>query len=154
MLRPRRRDVLMRLSLTLVLLIGALSFLVLSTACGSAESEGNPFGFTIPEEIQTLEDAVAYAEQQDEIRTDEVEIAFGGGGVSDYEEVQSRDVRALVLAENGEEYLRTQERWAGYLQELFDRWDICNLSIGWGVPESFEVLGLDPDEASRTPGCN
>src|SRR4030042_7116664 len=111
---------------------------VIAAACGRGQE--NPFEFTIPKEIQTFDDALVYAERQPEIRTDEVEIVFGGGGVSDSEEVQNRDVRILVLAETDKEYLGTQKRVTGYLDELFGRWDICDINIGWDVPGNFKDL--------------
>ncbi|OGY22761.1 MAG: hypothetical protein A2172_03945 [Candidatus Woykebacteria bacterium RBG_13_40_15] len=125
---------------------------VIAAACDGGQE--NPFEFTIPREIQTFDDALAYAKQQIEVRSDEIQIAFGGGGDPDKEEVQNRDVRALVLAETGEEYLRIQERWTENLQVLFNRWDICEADIAWNIPSgTFEDLGLDPKQAVQTPGC-
>jgi hypothetical protein len=142
----------MRLSI-FVLLIGAL---LIAVACDSAESESNPFGFTIPEDVQTEEELLDFLlTQQGEgpwlISNDEVSIV--NGCVVHLQ--PDCDIYVQVeVAETAEEYNSLRQKWADNLRKLFDdRWDICKLNIGWGVPSSFESLGLD-EQAARTPGCD
>lgn len=147
----------MRLLFMFVLLIGAL--LVFSTACESAGSQNpNVFGFTIPEGRQTLDQALEFVREQEDakgqelVKTSEIILTAYGGSVP---EQTPPDIFALVLTETGEEYSSVQEEWTGHLTELFDRWNICAINIGWNIPSgTFEDLGLDRQQAIRTPGCD
>jgi hypothetical protein len=144
------------LTFVVVLLIGALSLLVI-TACDSAESESNPFGFTIPAEVQTEEELLEFLlEQQGEgpwiVSNSEVSIV---AGCVMHQQPDCSIYVQVEAVETAEEYNSIRQEWANNFRTLLDPLglDICKLDIGWGVPSSFEPLGLDEQEASRTPGC-
>ena len=144
-----------------------LALAVAACKTGDANQESSPstpnveatFGFTIPSsDKESLEKALDYIRKQEDIKsggwlikTDKIELTAYTGGVP---EQKPPDIYALVRPETGDEYNDIQQEWTENLEALLSPLPICDVDIGWNIPHgTFEELGLDPEQAKQTPGC-
>jgi len=123
----------------------------------------NPFGFTIPEDVKTLEEALLFIRNQQELKAapliDNEEVFIG---TQDNSENPQKLLVYIKKPKTAEEYRVKQKEWAQKLQNLLDRWDICNPPdlIAWhpttikeDSTDPFGDIGLDPEKDSKTPSC-
>ena len=128
------------------------------------------FGFEIPPSIKNLDEALEYARQeqykkgigQQLIDNGQIELNIGGGGIPELPQENVPDIYIRIHTREGYEQL--QKEWTDNLITLFEGMDICEgerteipekkgIVISWNRVGGFEEIGLDPEQASQTPGC-
>jgi hypothetical protein len=142
----------------------AIGAILTLAACGG---EANPFELTIPPDVETLDEALAYVRMREGQRptplADNEEVSISSLVVSS-PEVTPPDILVEVKGPgSAEQAVAAKEKWAQRLRSLFDRWDICDIDIGWsittrpdvnpGSQDPFGDIGLDSTFAKTTPGC-
>jgi hypothetical protein len=129
----------------------------------------NPFGFTIPDNVSTTDEAVDYVRQVGSTRyageiykTPDVEVTTGVGGIA---EMVIPKMIVIIKAASADEAQQAKVEWGGELRKLFGRWDLCDIDISWelsvwnGDGSSTELISPhhnDPnlDESFISPGCD
>jgi hypothetical protein len=104
--------------------------LVLLVACESSGHD-NPFGFTIPDDIETTDGALDYVREREDmkpgelINNDEIRLSAHVGGVPELPWFYDIIVKIVAKTETTEDAVRIQKKWEGYLQRLFEPIGIC-----------------------------
>ena len=142
----------------------AIGAVLTLAACGG---KANPFGLTIPPDVETLDEALAYVrtreDQRQTLLADNEEVSISSL-VGSAPEVTPPDILVVVEGPgSAERAVAAKEKWAQRLRSLFDRWDICDVDIGWSITtrpdvnpasqDPFGDIGLDSTFAETTPGC-
>ena len=127
----------------------------------------NPFGFTIPEDVKTLEEALLFIRNQQELKAapllDNEEVFIATQDNPENPQKLLVSIKIPKSADDYAEYYREKQlKWASIMQNLLDRWDICDPPdlIAWhpttikeDSTDPFGDIGLDPEIDSKTPGC-
>lgn len=126
---------------------------------GSGYDEG--FGFTIPERVQTLPEAIDYMEAKSErtgplYTSDSVDIEWRPSFIAGL----GPDFGVTIRADTEEDAYALKRKWADEFRALFNRWDVCEVDIGWfpyvkGVPITTGPADIDLiHDPFVTPGCD
>jgi hypothetical protein len=149
-----------------------ISAIVIAGVAFFAETRGgqvNRFGFTIPDNVSTLAQAIDYVRQQGSThyagelyKTPDIEVTTGVGGMS---EMAQPKMMVIIKKDSADEAQKAKVEWGDELRKLFDRWDLCDIDIAWelsvwnGNGSSTEIISPhhnDPnlDEYYISPGCD
>jgi hypothetical protein len=159
----------MRVAVLSVVLICAIVIAGVAFLLETRGGEANRFGFTIPNNITTLDGAIDYV-RQSEGKHGSRELYDGPDaaittGISGFGEMVPPKILATVRGNSADEAQRRKVEWGDEFRKLFDRWELCDIDIEWnlvvvdGHGGSGELISPhhdDPnlDDAFISPGCD
>jgi hypothetical protein len=159
----------MRFAVLTVVLICAIVIAGVAFLLETRGGEANRFGFTIPNNITTLDGAIDYVRQSEGkhggvwlYSRSDVDITAYPSGVS---EAIGPQILVRIIASSADEAQQRKVEWGIEFRKLFDRWDLCKIDIGWqlvvldghgGATELISPHHDDPnlDDAFISPGCD
>lgn len=128
-------------------------------------SSNSPYSFdvTIPDSVQSLEEALEYVRQAENDRgfylfeTDEARVT---GGVGSIPELVPPDFLVLIWGDDEAQAERIKEELGTEFRRVFDRWDVCKIDIAWELYADSDEIEEYPEGRPRrysgdiNPGCD
>ncbi|MEK7247514.1 MAG: hypothetical protein AAB092_03485 [Chloroflexota bacterium] len=137
---------------------GLLALMVI----GCSGDSGYDFNVSIPDSIESLEEATHYVRMVEAERgaylyeSDEIRVT---GGVGAAPEFIPPDFAVSIWADDRDEALRIKQELGQEFQEVFYRWDVCKIDIIWEMYADGSPISENPDDDSNhysgdiNPGC-